>query len=141
MPPLVAETAKASLGWRRLDAELAELLADSVLEDETLSLARGHGQAEIRSASFGAGRLTIDVDIEGHGAQRTIRGQIAPATSATVRIEAADDAIPPVDTMADDLGRFRAPLPQATAVRLRIAVPRTEAAQGPKWIQTSWIPL
>ena len=29
VPPLVTEAAKAALGWRRLDADLAELLSDS----------------------------------------------------------------------------------------------------------------
>jgi hypothetical protein len=141
VPPLVVETAKASLGWRRLDADLAELLTDSVLEDEALSAARGHGPAAIRSASFGVGVLTIDVDIEGEGAGRTIRGQIAPPTSAPVQVQAADEAIPLVETTADQLGRFRARLPEAGAVRLRIAIPRTDVAEGPEWIETSWIPL
>ena len=43
VPPLVSETAKASLGWRRLDADLAELLSDSALEEEPFALARGRG--------------------------------------------------------------------------------------------------
>ncbi len=34
-PPEVTEFAKAALGWRRLDADLAELLADSALETES----------------------------------------------------------------------------------------------------------
>ena len=37
VPPLVIETAKASLGWRRLDADLAELLSDSALEEEAFA--------------------------------------------------------------------------------------------------------
>jgi hypothetical protein len=36
VPPLVIETAKASLGWRRLDADLAELLSDSALEEAAM---------------------------------------------------------------------------------------------------------
>jgi hypothetical protein len=43
VPPLVTQVAKAALGWRRLDADLAELLSDSALETEALALARGPG--------------------------------------------------------------------------------------------------
>ena len=41
MPASVTESGKASYAWRRIDAELAELLADSAIDAESLALARG----------------------------------------------------------------------------------------------------
>ncbi len=41
-------------------------------------------------------------------------------------------------TESDNLERFRAKLPPARSIRLRVA---REGPQGPNWIETSWIPL
>src|ERR1700727_601281 len=62
VPPLVSETAKASLGWRRLDADLAELLSDSALEEQAFALARS-GEATARAVTFSSGDLTIDIEV------------------------------------------------------------------------------
>jgi hypothetical protein len=136
VPPLVTEMAKASLGWRRLDADLAELLTDSSLESQSLALARGAG-ATLRSVSFSAGRLTIDVEIHGEGADRAMLGQISPPTHASIEVQTPDEA-EPARTEADALGRFRTQLPAAKSVRLRVGVGDPAA---PKWIETSWIAL
>jgi hypothetical protein len=66
IPPLVTQAAKAALGWRRLDADLAEVLADSALETSSLALARG-AHATLRSMSFSAGRFTIDSELHAEG--------------------------------------------------------------------------
>jgi hypothetical protein len=136
VPPLVTETAKAALGWRRLDADLAELLADSSLEDESLALARGAG-ATVRSVGFSLGALTIDVELSGAGADLTVLGQLSPPTRARIEVETLDQPAPGA-TEADALGRFRIKLPAGKAFRLRVA---TGDPAGPDWIETSWIPL
>jgi hypothetical protein len=135
VPPLVTRSAKAALGWRRLDAELAEFLADSALDAESLAVARG-ARATLRSMSFSAGRLTIDVEIHGEGAERTALGQLHPPARARIELQSADQAASTV-IESDDLGRFRTKLPPAGSIRLRVA----GDAVGETWIETSWIPL
>ncbi|HWF36297.1 MAG TPA: hypothetical protein VG295_13045 [Solirubrobacteraceae bacterium] len=136
VPPLVTEAARAALGWRRLDADLAELLSDSSLEEESFALARGAGAA-LRSASFSSGALTIDIEIRGEGADLTLLGQLSPPSEARIEVQIPDE--PGQATIAaDSLGRFRAKLPAARTFRLRIAV---GDASGPDRIETSWIAL
>ena len=135
IPLVVTQAAKAALGWRRLDAELAELLADSALDTESLALARG-AQATLRSMSFSAGRLTIDVEIQGEGSDRTALGQLSPAGRATIELQTADQAASTI-IESDDLGRFRTSLPATGSIRLRVA----RDPSGANWIETSWIPL
>lgn len=133
VPPLVAEAAKAALGWRRLDAELAELLSDSALQDESLALARGGG-APVRSVTFSAAELTIDLEIHTDGENRTLLGQLAPPLTATIEIQTKDGPLPGAET--DDLGRFRARIPTGGAIRLRVLA---EGHQSGSPVETSWI--
>jgi hypothetical protein len=136
VPPLVTQVAKAALGWRRLDAELAELLSDSALESEALALARGPG-APVRAVSFSAGELTIDIEIHVDGQQRTVLGQLSPPSSAKVEIQRADDdAATVVDS--DRLGRFRAQVSAGRPIRVRIVDHDRGAASA---IETSWIAI
>ena len=87
VPPLVTELAKASLGWRRLDAELAELLSDSLLEEGAPAGVRGGGDGlPVRSVRFRASTTTIDVDVHVDGPERTLLGQITPPLRATIDI-------------------------------------------------------
>jgi hypothetical protein len=135
VPPLVTQAAKAALGWRRLDAELAELLADSALDAETLAVARG-SRATLRSMSFSAGRLTIDVEIHGEGDDRVALGQLSPPGRATIEVQSADQA-ESTTVESDSLGRFRTKLPASGSIRLRVAADPAQA----NWVETSWIPL
>jgi hypothetical protein len=135
VPPLVTQSAKAALGWRRLDAELAELLADSALDVELLGLARG-ARATLRSMSFSVGELAIDVEIHGEGDDREVLGQLHPPARARIELQSADQAVSTI-IESDSLGRFRTKLPAAGSIRLRVA----SDAAGADWIETSWIPL
>ena len=63
VPDEVTSYAKAALGWRRIDAELAELLSDSVLEPESLAMTRAGG-AHARRLTFRAGDLELDLEIQ-----------------------------------------------------------------------------
>lgn len=140
VPPLVLETAKASLGWRRFDAELAELLSDSAL-DEQGELALARGTAQIRSVSFSAGRLTIDLEVQGDGPERRLLGQLGPPAGATIELQLTDATSEPLPIAIDELGRFRARLPDATRFRLRVGVPDPAAEGGIGYTETSWVPL
>ena len=135
VPPLVTQAAKAALGWRRLDAELAEFLADSALDAPSVSLTRG-ARATLRSMSFSAGRLTIDIEIHGAGGDRMALGQLSPPSRARIELQNADQPAPTI-IESDDLGRFRTKLPAAGSIRLRVERDPT----GANWVETSWIPL
>lgn len=133
LPPLVTEAAKAALGWRRLDAELAELLSDSAFEQESLALARG-AEASARSLTFTAPQLTIDVEIREDEGARVLLGQLTPPATLTIEIQTVDERVLSVDS--DQLGRFRASLPTPGPLRLRVVDPSRASGAA---IETSWI--
>jgi hypothetical protein len=133
VPPLVTETAKASLGWRRLDADLAELLSDSALEEERFALARG-GEAPARAVTFSSGELTIDIEVHVDDPGRTLLGQLSPPAPATIEIQTT--AAAPLSAEADRLGRFRVRLPSGGPIRLRVCTPTGRDAPT---VETSWI--
>jgi len=134
MPPTVLQAGRAALGWRRLDAELAELLADSVLASDERSLARGT-EAPLRSVTFGTGRWAIDLDIEVSREGRTLRGQVSPPVPATIEVQRQDGTTLSA-VSADAFGRFVVALPGAGTIRLRLA----GDPQLPT-IETAWITI
>jgi len=134
VPPLVVEAAQAALAWRRIDAELAELLSDSVDEAESLAVARGPG-ALVRAVTFSTGELAIDLEVQEDGPGRTLRGQLSPPVAAIVEVQTADHGTAGI-IEPDSLGRFTAHLPEAKPIRLRV---RTGDGAGAHWVQTSWI--
>lgn len=135
VPPLVIETAKASLGWRRLDADLAELLSDSALREESFAAARG-GEAPVRSVTFSSDKLTIDVEVHADDQIRTLLGQLSPPVRATIEVQTAAESR--FSAEADRLGRFRVRLPAGGPVRLRVLDGDGRAAPR---VETSWITL
>jgi hypothetical protein len=129
VPPEVTEFARAALGWRRLDADLAELLADSALEADALALARG---GEGRWLSFRAADLTIDVELQADGDAHTVLGQLAPPPAvSTVELQSSDGTAVAMDE-SDEFGRFRLALEGAGRFRLRVLRP------GAPPVETSW---
>ncbi len=133
VPPLVIETAKASLGWRRLDADLAELLSDSALEEEALAVSRGT-EAPARAVTFSSGPLTIDIEVHVEDPARTLLGALSPPASARIEIQTMAETRFCAET--DRLGRFRVRLPAGGPIRLRIL--GTDEHAGPT-VETSWI--
>jgi hypothetical protein len=136
VPPLVTQSARAALGWRRLDADLAELLADSTLEAESLAGVRG-GAAAVRSVSFGHGELTLELDIHVDGPSRRLVGLITPASVARIEIQTGDGTTG-ATADPDATGRFRAQLAAGGRVRLRL-MPSDPGGTPP--IETSWITI
>jgi len=127
VPAEVTDFAKAALAWRRLDAELAELLEDSVL-DEAAALTRGGGS---RSLTFRTDGLTIDVGIQ----DGQLLGQLAPPpATATVELQNEDGEVA-ATADADLLGRFRLEIGGEGRCRLRVVAPAGRA------VETSWFSL
>jgi hypothetical protein len=133
VPPLVSEAANAALTWRRIDAELAELLGDSADEAVLLSAARGP-DAPIRAVTMSSGELNIDIQILADGPRRTLLGQLSPPASATIEIHTADGES--ATTESDRSGRFRAQLPRGAQIRLRI---RDKLRTSSPPVETAWI--
>jgi hypothetical protein len=123
VPGDVTDFAKAALGLRRLDADLAELLDDSVLE--STALARG---GDARSLTFRSEDLTIDVELQ----PGALLGQLAPAPEAAeVTLQDAEGTAL-ATTAADALGRVRLALEGDGRRRLRVTRP------GAAPVETSW---
>jgi hypothetical protein len=128
VPDEVTAYAQSAIGWRRVDAELAELLADSRLET---ALARSSGEA--RALSFAGPGLEIELELQPTDDGVVVLGQLAPPGPAEVGIQ-RDDAKPVEETAtADDLGRFRLEL--TARGRMRLVVRRPPPAP---LVETSW---
>jgi len=132
MPPTVLEAGRGALGWRRLDAELAELLADSALPTDELALARGTA-VPLRSVTFGTARRAIDLDIDAHGPGCTLRGQLSPPAQTAIEVQ-RQDGTTLASVLTDALGRFVAELPSGGTIRLRLT---GDPQLGT--IETAWI--
>jgi hypothetical protein len=132
VPERVKFAAKASLSWRTIDAELAQLTYDSVLDEELVGHVRGVAAA--RLLTFSTPELTLDVEVEGSGRDRRLIGELAPAQRAIVAIRHSE-GVTEVET--DDDGRFRTgPIPAGPiALSLRLAAGgsavQTEAGSPP----------
>jgi hypothetical protein len=138
VPALVSEAAKAALGWRRLDADLAELLSDSTVDTQQMALTRGAG-APVRSVSFSTGQLTIDIDVQvdADAERRTLLGQLSPPSAVTIEVHRADDDATTTAT-SDSLGRFRVAVLAGRPIRLRVL---SAASSGAAAVETSWISI
>jgi len=136
VPPLVTEAAKAALAWRRIDAELAELLSDSSDEAQLAPAAR-RSAASVLRVTFGTGDLTVNLEIHAEGPERTLLGQLAPPATAKIEIQTSDDATAAA-IQTDSLGRFRAELTGRRTIRLRIL---PQGVTSSRWLETSWITI
>jgi len=133
VPAALVQAALDAFGWRDIDAELAELVYDSLVDTDAASLVRG--TADQRLVSFAIGGITIDVEVTSAGPGRSVMGQIAPPQRATVDIRYPQDTVT-IET--DELGRFESgPLPPGPA-SLRLRPP--PGGDGPP-IVTDWISL
>jgi hypothetical protein len=129
-PAEVLAAARGSYTWRTIDAELAELTYDSLLDDDALAGVRSGAQP--RQVTFETGELTIELEIGFATGGRRIVGQLIPTQIAEIEIRhpAGEQSVE-----ADELGRFAAEIltvgPVSFACRLR--------TNGEKTITTDWI--
>jgi hypothetical protein len=116
VPPELLHGAAGAFAWRDIDAELAELVFDSLIDSDEATLVRG--SPDRRLVSFAAGGLTIDVEVTVTGPARTVMGQIVPPRRGRVDLRRPGET---VSVEADELGRFRSgPLPPGPlSLRLR----------------------
>jgi hypothetical protein len=133
VPPALLQAAAGAFSWRTIDADLAELTFDSLVDQDELALVRG--PAERRLLSFQAGGLAIDLEVTSVSSSRDLVGQLAPPQQASVEIRSGTGVIV---IEADELGRFRAgPVPSGP-MSLRCS----PASSGPgPVVVTDWVPI
>ena len=129
VPADVIAAAKASFTWRTIDAELAELAFDSLLDDEAV-LVRGSDQP--RLLTFEGSSVTIELVVVTEDDSRRVIGQLVPVQPATVEVVHSGGT---TSAVADDLGRFQADELGAGPMRVRV-VP----ADGPP-TETDWVAI
>lgn len=101
VPAEALENAVEGLAWRTIDADLAELIDDSIADYTDAPLVRGI--QEPVTFTFQGGGLTIEIEVTRTGRSCRLVGQLVPPQAAVVEIRHRDGRVA-VD--ADDLGRF-----------------------------------
>lgn len=109
--------------WLDIDAELAEMTADSA--EVALAGARADESAGARVVVFSASQLSVELSIDGG----TVLGQLVPPGSATVTVESSAGFM----VRADELGLFHFDSPAAPA---RLVI-ETESGK----VATPWMSL
>ena len=105
LDPVPAEAiaaARSTLAWRTIDAELAELAYDSLLDDNAMAGLRGV-DATVRMMTFESPALTVEVEADARGDRRRLIGQLVPPQRARLTVRSTRGVVT-VD--ADELGRF-----------------------------------
>jgi hypothetical protein len=106
VPDRVVAAGKQVCTWRTIDAEIAALTFDSLL-DEPIGAVRASADGP-RVLRFEAGGLTVELKVENPPAGRRLSGQLVPPDPTEVHARAGDDVWRGV---ADRFGRFVVPLP------------------------------
>ena len=120
VPPSVVEAARAAFSWRLVDAELAELVADSAFDSPLVGV---RGSQESRLITFEVpGGTALELEASPAGDGMRVVGQVVPPRSGTAHVVHPGGSVA-VDV--DEVGRFAAQgiLHGPMRVRLRLVVP------------------
>ena len=131
-PADVAELARASFGLRDLDAQLAELVADSAVD--VPAGVRSSPEAP-RLLTFAAADAEVELQVVRAEDGWTVLGQVVPPGPALVRAEPAAPGEAVVVADADQLGRFAFDLPSGGSWRLVCT------RDGRTLVATAWVLL
>ena len=129
VPADMIAAARAAYMWHTIDAELAELAYDSLVDAGERTV-RSPGGARV--LAFESPALAIDVEATEHGAVRRVVGQVIPPQRARIEVRHAG-GVTVVD--ADDLGGFAAGdlAPGPVSIRCRAV-----DAGGTPVVDTDW---
>jgi hypothetical protein len=131
VPGWLVQAAVDSFAWRSIDAELAELVLDSMADRDQAAAVRGPGDG--RLLAFEAPGVTIDVEVTGSSPRLMLTGQLMPPQPVAVQIRQGDEV---TTVEADDLGRFSAGPLRAGPVSLRCTL-RAESGAD-RQVVTEW---
>lgn len=127
VPPCVLHAAREAFAWRLIDAELAELVADSACELAYAGI-RGEGQPRIVTFEVPGG-TSLELEADSHGAVIRLIGQVVPPRPGKADVQhLGGSLVVPVD----ELGRFAAHgiCPGPMRVRLRLVAAGATATDG-----------
>jgi hypothetical protein len=130
------EQARFAYTWRTVDAELAELSFDSLVDREMMAGVRDDGASTLGPRMLGFGAVVggedvaIEVEITAGSDRPVLVGQVLPARPGTVEVQSGSGEVTAVD--ADGLGRFRVEPVPGGPLRLRVR-------HGDSMIQTTWV--
>jgi hypothetical protein len=127
VPEWFVETGKNAYAWHNIDAELAQLTYDSLVDRERAAIVRSEA-ASIRALTFTSTRLSIELEV-GEG---SLLGQIIPPRAGTLEVHTTAGV---TSSPVDEIGCFVVdPIP-SSPFRLRC---RTEDGAD---VLTGWITL
>jgi hypothetical protein len=134
VPPRLLDEVRRAFCWRTVDAELAELSFDSLVDQEALAVRTGDTALEPRMLGFGAvvdgEDLAIEVEVTATPGGTCLMGQLWPAVAGTVDVQTVGGGSTAVDV--DELGRFLVDPVPAGPVRLSVRF-------GTRLVQTTWV--
>src|SRR5262245_56968082 len=121
-----------AFAWRTIDADIAELVFDSLAAE--VSLVRGADQPRV--LTFQAGDLSIELEIaaDARPAHRLV-GRLVPAQTAEIEVRVGER---PISVTSDGLGRFTATVPSTGPFSLRC---RPIGGTDQWHVVTDWITL
>jgi hypothetical protein len=138
VPPQLLEQVRRSFCWRTVEAELAGLSFDSLLDRESALAVRSVVDTALEPRMLGFGAtvhgedLSIDVEVTSSpaGDECVLIGQVFPAGAPVVEVQAAGGGS--TETPVDALGRFVIdPVPRGP-VRLRVE-------HAGRVVHTTWV--
>lgn len=127
VPPLLTELVKTGHGLRTIDAELAELVFDSAVDE----LVGVRSETETREVTFRAPGLEIEVAVVSEDRRRIV-GQLVPPQQAVIVLQHGDGS---TQVESDTLGRFTIEDLPTGPVSLRCEYGENQA------VQTDWVIL
>jgi hypothetical protein len=128
VPSAVVDAAHAAYTWRTIDAELAELTADSAMAGAGI-----RSSSSPRLLTFEGAGIEVEVEVAQTGTTRRLAGQVVPVGAAQVTVRWAGGT---QDAAADDLGRFAVDGIPSGAISLTVL---RAGAEHP--IVTSWVSI
>lgn len=130
IPPAAVAAARSAIMWRTVDAELAQLTADSASLESGLAGVRA-GEIPVL-LSFDIEGRGLELEVVAHGGVRRIFGQLVPAEAGRV-VVLHDAGETTVD--ADEVGRFSVDNLTPGAIRIRW---QSSLAAGAPAVETDW---
>lgn len=135
-PSQLLDQVRRAFCWRTVDAELAELSFDSLVDHDLALAVRSAGDSALEPRMLGFGAvvdgedLAIELEVGGSPSGPSLVGQLWPPGADTVEVQtgAGGVAVVPVD----DLGRFLVePLPSGP---VRLSVPHRGRVVHTTWV-------
>lgn len=125
VPSEAIAAARSAFAWRTIDAELAELTADTLVDVQLVGV---RSAATPTMLTFESAGLTVELEVTTLAGGRRIMGQLVPTGAGAVEVRHKGGTVT-VD--ADEIGRFSVDGVDAGPVSLRCTA-------GGRAVETDW---